>query len=96
MNALIGDMNAAHLAQEYVRLHGGNYDLMIGWFSKAIMTGSLKGRQEFREEAIRLTYSQLGLVMAVLQDPGQKQLASDIKEIVVEMLKTIPAEPEGE
>lgn len=33
------DMNAMRWAEEFVKLHGGDKELMHGWFANAIMCG---------------------------------------------------------
>jgi hypothetical protein len=46
---LHGTTDAQVWAQEFVRLHGGDEGLMIGWFANAIETGRGAQRESERE-----------------------------------------------
>jgi hypothetical protein len=41
---LHGTIDARVWAEEFVRIHGGDVDLMIGWFANAIMAGHDHGK----------------------------------------------------
>jgi len=40
---LVGEFDAMKWATEFVRMHGGDESLMLGWFANAIMAGYDRG-----------------------------------------------------
>ena len=47
-HSLHDTMDAQRWTKEFVRLHGGDEGLMLGWFANAIMVGYDKGRETRR------------------------------------------------